>query len=288
MSDKMNNRKNFKKMTDSIWFTVLVTMIFFFLLGAVSISTGIIFSEDMKQYRLEPYIWTNAAAQLILSAMIIFVSQKTGIFNKQEWAGGLIGKGLFIGLVGVIFALFQFGANFIGNLSYIQVPDFTYFLGGVFIAFTTGLYEEVLVRGFVYNNFKRHFGDSLEDMKKAIIWSSVFFGVIHVVNLKGFDLTSLLTTLAQIIYAAIIGMYLALVYTKSKSMWTVIMIHSMIDGAIFILYSMLSTEAFQQAGGEEAAAGLGEIVLKSFVLPLVFMIPFVIAIVVKWRKLKEE
>lgn len=288
MNNEINNKKNSTNITGSIWFTVLVTIVFFLLLGAVSISTGIIFADDMKQYRLEPYIWINATAQFILSVMIILVSWKIGIFNKQEYAGKPIGRGLFIGLVGVIFALFQFGANFIGNIAYIKVPDITYFLAGVFIAFTTGLYEETLVRGFVYNNFKRHFGNSLEDMKKAIIWSSVLFGVIHVVNLKGFDLTSILTVLAQIIYAAIIGMYLALVYTKSKSMWTVVIIHSMIDGSIFILYSMLSTEAFLPAGGEEAAAGPGEIVLKSFILPLVFMIPFVIAIVVKWRKLQEE
>lgn len=272
-----------RNVSTAIWFTILITLIFFLSLGIVSIWAGILFADDLKQYRFERYYWVNAAAQFILSGMIVLVSWKIGIFDRQEYAGKPIGRGLFIGLVGVVYALFQLGVNLIGNIAYIQIPSFSYLLSGIFGAFTTGLYEEVLVRGFVYNNFKRHFGNSLENIKKSIIWSSILFGAMHVVNLKGYDLASILTTLAQMIYAAILGMYFALVYMKSKSMWAVVIIHAMIDGSTFVVPSMLSADAFVQTGGQLPSTG--QIVLLSFVLPLAFMLPFVIAIIVKWRKL---
>lgn len=282
-SNENEKQKAFTKSYSSIWFTVIVTIIIFLLLGVVSIATGIIFAEDLKQFQMEVYCWVNAAGQFLLAVMVLLIMRKIGIFHKQEYAGKTIGKGLFIGLVGVVYALVQFTVDFFGNFAYAQIPDFTYFMSTVFIAFTTGLFEEMLVRGFAYNNFKRNFGDSLEGVKKSILWSSVLFGAIHIVNLKGFDLSSILTVLSQMIYATILGMFFALVYIQSKSMWTVIIIHALIDGSAFVLNSMLSTEAFQTTGGE--VPGVGQIVLLSFVLPLVVMIPFMVADIVKWRKL---
>lgn len=275
-------QKAFTKKYSSIWFTVLLTIVFFLLLGVVSISTGIIFAEDIQQFQRESYCWANASAQLILSLMVMLMMQKIGIFDKREYAGRPIGKGLFVGFVGVVYALFQFMLNFIGNFAYARIPDLTYFMSNIFAAFTTGLFEETLVRGFTYNNFKRHFGNSPEGMKKSIIWSSVLFGAIHIVNLGGFDLASILTVLSQVIYASILGMFFALVYVQSKSMWTVVIIHAMIDASTFVLNSILSTEAFQTSGGE--VPGVGQIILISFVLPLVVMLPFVIAVIMKWKK----
>lgn len=280
--DKNDTQQGISRRYSSIGFTVLAAIFFVLLLGVASIVAGIIFADDMKEFRREGYCWANAAAQLFLSAMILLLLLKNGIFNKREYDSKLIGKGLFIGLVGVGYALFQFGINLVGNFAYVQVPDLTYFLSNIFIAFTTGLFEEMLVRGFAYNNFRRCFGSSLEGMKKSAIWSSLLFGAVHVVNLSGFDLASILTTLSQMIYASIIGMFFCIVYIQSKSMWTVIIIHALIDGSTFVLNSMLSVEAFQASGQE--VSGAGQLLLFSFVLPLLTMLPFIIAIIVKWKK----
>lgn len=279
-------QKTFTTRYGSIYFTILVTIVFFLLLGVVSIATGIIFADDLRQFRREGYCWANGLAQLILSIMVMLLMQKLGIFDRREYAGNPIGKGLFVGLVGMVYALFTFIVNFAGNFAYAQIPDLTYFLSNIFVAFTTGLFEETLVRGFAYNNFRRHWGNSLEDVKKSILWSSVLFGVMHIFNLGGFDLASVLTVLAQVIYASILGMYFALVYTKSKSMWTVVIIHAMIDGATFVLNSLLSPEAFQTTGGE--VSGVGQTVILSFVLPLIVTLPFVIAVIIKWKKLRVD
>ena len=52
--------------------------------------------------------------------------------------------------------------SFVAGMVAGNIPGFILpviiFLLSAFIAFTTGLYEEILVRGFAYNNFKRYFG----------------------------------------------------------------------------------------------------------------------------------
>lgn len=284
--DTKEKRQDNAKRYSSIGFTVFVTVFFVLLLGVVDVLAKKVFAEDIKAFRQEGYCWVNAAAQMLLTAMILFLIRKCGIFNKQEYDGKRIGRGLFIGLVGVGYALFQFGVNFLGNASYIRFPDITYFMSTVFIAFTTGLFEEFLVRGFAYNNFKRHFGDSPDGMKKSVIWSSVLFGSIHIINLRGFDFASIVTVLSQLIYAGIIGMFFCIVYIQSKSMWTVVITHALIDGSSFVLLSMLSVEAFQTSG--EEVSGVGQILLFSFMIPLLAMLPFVIAIIVKWKKVFIE
>ena len=152
------------------------------------------------------------------------------------------------------------------------------------IAFTTGLFEEVLVRGFTFKGFLKHYGSSVTGIKKSIVWSSVLFGVMHIVNLSGYDLESVLTTVSQIISAVIIGMYFALVYVSSKNLLAVTIVHALIDGATFVLYSLLSTEAFQAASNETLSTL--DIILQDVVVSLAIMVPFLVAVIVKWRKLK--
>lgn len=264
--------------------TILITIAFFLLLGVVSITTGILYAESIKKYELETYCWINAAAQAVLSIGVLFVMKKARIWDSRDFTANRIASGMYAGLVGIIFSLFMFSVNFFGNLSYTHTPDMTYLFACIFIAFTTGLFEEVLVRGYAYNNFKNYFGNSVVGVKKSIVWSSVLFGVMHIVNLSGYDLASILTTASQVISAIIIGMFFALVYVKVKSLWAVIIIHALMDGATFLLYSLLSPEAFQLT--KEGVLSTGEIIIQTFVMPLIMVLPFLIAVIIKWRKLK--
>ena len=265
-------------------FTIAITIIFFLLLGVVSISTGFILAEQISNYDLEAYCWINGMAQFILSVGIIFIMRKAEIFDKRDFTLTGLGRGMFSGLVGVIFGIFMFLVNLIGNLPFIQIPDFSYLLAGILIAFTTGLFEEVLVRGFTFKSLLKYYGSSVAGIKRSIIWSSVLFGAMHVVNLSGYDLASVLTTVSQIISAVIIGIYFALVYVQSKNLLAVTIVHALIDGATFVLYSLLSTQAFQSTASETLSTF--DIVLQDFVVSLAIMAPFLVAVMIKWRKLK--
>lgn len=247
--------------------------------------SGVIFADSIQNYDLEAYIWINGLAQLVLSFALLLIMRKLQLFNRSEYSISGFGKGLFAGLLGIVFALFMFLVNYIGNVSFAHVPSFSYLFACLLIALTTGLFEELLVRGFAFNSFKECFGNSVSGIKKAIVWSSVLFGLIHVVNLGGYDLASVLTTLSQIISAIIVGMFFALVYVQSKNLLSVIIIHALIDAATFVLYSLLSVEAFQST--DIAITSTLDVVMQSFIMPLVIIVPFLIAVVIKWRKLKS-
>ena len=71
--------------TDSLLFTVLITVIFFFLLSAVSISTRLMLKDRIAAFDLEMYVWINAVAQLILTFALIALSQKLGLHHSDDY-----------------------------------------------------------------------------------------------------------------------------------------------------------------------------------------------------------
>lgn len=85
-----------------------------------------------------------------------------------------------------------------------------------------GFVEEMLFRGFLFKAM-------LKDGKvlQAIIISSLTFGMGHIVNIivgKG-----TLETFVQMFFAVMIGFLFTMVYYKGKSLWPVIIAHSLID-----------------------------------------------------------
>ncbi len=80
-----------------------------------------------------------------------------------------------------------------------------------------GFLEEIIFRGFLFKMMEK------DDLKSAIIVSSLTFGIGHLVNLlNGADFIS---TLFQVFYAIAIGYMLVMVFYKSKSLLPCIMFH---------------------------------------------------------------
>lgn len=185
----------------------------------------------------------------------------------------------------MIRAFVFFAVNLWGNIGYAHIPKPAYLLGCLTISFITGFFEEVLCRGFAYNNLTRHYGNHLRGVKKSIILSASIFGVLHIVNLSGYSLAAILETTSQIISAILIGIYFSLIYIQSKSMWAVVLNHALADGATFVLYSILSIQAFQTSGTEPTTTS--SIVIQTLMIPLISMIPIVISIYFKWRRFNQ-
>lgn len=84
-----------------------------------------------------------------------------------------------------------------------------------------GFLEEVIFRGFLFKALAK------DNIKTAIIISSVTFGFGHIVNLlNGSDV---LATLLQIIYAIAIGFAFTILFYKSKCLWPCIITHSVVN-----------------------------------------------------------
>lgn len=84
-----------------------------------------------------------------------------------------------------------------------------------------GFLEEVIFRGFLFKAMCR------QNVKRAIIVSSITFGIGHIVNLlNGAEVFS---TLLQICYASAIGFVFTIIFYRSKSLIPCILTHSAIN-----------------------------------------------------------
>lgn len=84
-----------------------------------------------------------------------------------------------------------------------------------------GFIEEIIFRGFLFKMMEK------TNLKRAVIVSSVTFGIGHIVNLlNGADL---IPTLMQICYAISIGYLFVTIFDKSKSLIPCIITHSLIN-----------------------------------------------------------
>ena len=105
-----------------------------------------------------------------------------------------------------------------------------------------GFLEEVIFRGFLFKAIEK------ENLTRAIIISSVTFGIGHIVNLfNGQDLPE---TLCQIIFATIVGFALVILFFKGKSLIPCIAFHGIFNS----LSIVANDEAmFQTLGGPVTA-----------------------------------
>ena len=101
-----------------------------------------------------------------------------------------------------------------------------------------GFIEEIIFRGFLFKMMAK------DDLKSAIIVSSITFGIGHIINL--FTGGEFLSTLMQIFYCISIGYLFVMIFYKSGSLIPCIMCHSIfnalsifhVDGSLFYLSSI--------------------------------------------------
>ena len=81
-----------------------------------------------------------------------------------------------------------------------------------------GFLEEIIFRGFLFKMMEK------DNVRSAIIVSSITFGIGHIVNLlNGADL---IPTLMQVGYAIAIGFMLVMIFYKSKSIIPCVLFHA--------------------------------------------------------------
>lgn len=96
-----------------------------------------------------------------------------------------------------------------------------------------GFIEEIIFRGFLFKMMAK------DNVKSAIIVSSITFGMGHIVNLL--NGAELVPTLMQICYATAIGYLLVIIFYKSKSLIPCIIAHCFINSSsIFNVENKLS------------------------------------------------
>ena len=84
-----------------------------------------------------------------------------------------------------------------------------------------GFLEEIIFRGFLFKMMAK------DNVKSAIIVSSLTFGIGHMINLL--NGAELIPTLLQICYAVALGYLFVTIFNKSKSLVPCIITHMLIN-----------------------------------------------------------
>lgn len=99
------------------------------------------------------------------------------------------------------------------------VSSIVYFAGMIL----TGIMEEMIFRGLLFKAMSR------DNLKSAIIVTSLLFGIGHLVNLINGNSADLVATICQLFYAVAIGFLLVAVLYTGKSIIPCMITHSMLN-----------------------------------------------------------
>ena len=86
-----------------------------------------------------------------------------------------------------------------------------------------GFLEEVIFRGLLFEAMRK------DNVKAAIIVSSVTFGIGHIINLINGSGTELIPNILQVVYATAAGFMFVMMYYKSKSLLVCIAAHGIFN-----------------------------------------------------------
>ena len=86
-----------------------------------------------------------------------------------------------------------------------------------------GFLEEVIFRGLLFTAIAK------DNIKSAVVLSSVTFGIGHIINLFNGSVMDLVNNLCQIVFAIAVGFLLVTIFYRGGSLLPCILVHSAIN-----------------------------------------------------------
>ena len=127
-------------------------------------------------------------------------------------------RGFVAVLPAFLFAVFNVANHYMTGGTEYALLDETM----IILSLAPAIYEEVIFRGLLIGLLKKKYEGAL----KIILISSVVFSAVHLTNLIGMNIISVLL---QVVYTLVIGMVLGTVYYRSGDLISVILVHATID-----------------------------------------------------------
>ena len=156
---------------------------------------------------------------IVLSAVLFFFVKQNGLSKTYGLCKPQISSAkmlFYLPLLVLLTANLWYGAAWNNSL-----PETVLY---VLSMFCVGFLEEMIFRGFLFQAMAE------ENVKSAIIVSSLTFGIGHIVNLVNGSGAELLPTLLQILYAVAIGFTFVMIFYRTKSLLPCILTHSVFNG----------------------------------------------------------
>lgn len=202
-----------------IWFAI-----FWIILYIVGTSVA---EEVSRVIGIEKLI--TAIFHLIMFAVLLIwilknkLTQKYGLFKSEHKAKYFL---YFLPLLILISTNFWFGVK----LNYSVLESILFVVSMLCVGFI----EEIIFRGFLFKAMEK------DNVKSAIIVSSLTFGIGHIINLlMG---ASLLPSICQVLYAIAIGFLFVTIFYRGKTLLPCIITHSLVNSASVFLNNEAMTD----------------------------------------------
>lgn len=104
--------------------------------------------------------------------------------------------------------------------------NYVHVIGWVYTNFSTGFFEEIMLRGVCFTVLYAAWKDKENALMKAAIFQAFIFGIAHYVNLTK---APFLEVSVQVTYATLIGFAFAGLVGYSRSLWPAIVLHTIIN-----------------------------------------------------------
>ncbi len=160
---------------------------------------------------------TLPVAAVLSLILFVFIKknclcEKYGLCKPREKASKLL---FYVPLLLILTVNLWHGLNF--NLSAEETLLY------IFTMLCVGFLEEVIFRGLLFNAMLK------DNLKAAVIVSSVTFGMGHIINLFNGSGAELLSNILQVIYAMAAGFMLVMLYLRTKSLVIPVAFHGVFN-----------------------------------------------------------
>lgn len=160
----------------------------------------------------------TAIISAVLTIIFVIWMKKNELFHKYGLCKSEMSASqllYYIPLVIIISVNLWFGVR----LNYSIIETVFFVISMIFVGFL----EEIIFRGFLFTAMSK------DNVKIAILVSSVTFGMGHIVNLINGSGANVFSNLLQVVYATAVGFLFTIIFYKSKSLWPCIITHSLVN-----------------------------------------------------------
>ena len=214
-----------KKKMPMFLYAIIMTVVFFALTQGViwGYASDVIMDAIDNAPKSELVISEAILAFLVLIVMLLFKNQY--VFTEK---GEKFLPSLRYGVFYIIFACMFISLNG-GDFGSMPIGGVINLIRGCFLV---GIAEEFLCRGWLLNEFLERYGNTKKGIWASIIISGVIFGIMHIGNyINGGELWG---TVTQILSAAATGIFLGVIYYRTKNIWATVALHGLWDFSLFL------------------------------------------------------
>ena len=216
-----------------ILFSILLALAFVVIFGFGAVTVGLIFilPQQILSIPAMDYI-LSAINDIVAFVCLVVISKKIGLFEDIPWNISGIYKGLLLGIPVLLFSLVQLSGILEATFDCTISINVFGVVAGLIYCVAIAVWEEFLCRGVILTNMLKKWCNSKGGITKAVILSAFIFGGAHVITGFGGDWTS---TGIQIVYASFMGLLFGVIYIKTKSLASTIVLHFILNLTAYLL-----------------------------------------------------